>query len=245
MSEVARCELCGEPMSSGEEMFKYHGYSGPCPKPPLPKATPRYAVERVSDEEWRVVRDGAYVMARCKFVQDADAIANALRRRHPMTPPTGQKTLRDEPWFQNLTVGCRHLVQQLANRAARPHLLAAIDEAERRLLAVDHAPQETGASTAKTAGDDRSHDPMINRLLAIAAQIIGLCDDIQMREVEWSQPDFQIGILNGALAAITSEIPDDDPRLGDLYQHSAERRLLRAINDMPIPVRPEKGQDDA
>ena len=28
------CELCGEPMAPGEEMFKYHGYSGPCPKPP-------------------------------------------------------------------------------------------------------------------------------------------------------------------------------------------------------------------
>ena len=36
MSE-AKCELCGEPMPPGEEMFKYHGYSGPCPKPPLPK----------------------------------------------------------------------------------------------------------------------------------------------------------------------------------------------------------------
>ena len=28
------CELCGEPMPAGEEMFKFHGYSGPCPKPP-------------------------------------------------------------------------------------------------------------------------------------------------------------------------------------------------------------------
>lgn len=24
-------------MPEGEQMFKYHGYSGPCPKPPLPK----------------------------------------------------------------------------------------------------------------------------------------------------------------------------------------------------------------
>ncbi len=31
---VALCEVCGEPMPEGEEMFKYHGYSGDCPKPP-------------------------------------------------------------------------------------------------------------------------------------------------------------------------------------------------------------------
>jgi hypothetical protein len=37
MSERAKCELCGEPMPEGEEMFKFHGYSGPCPKPPLPR----------------------------------------------------------------------------------------------------------------------------------------------------------------------------------------------------------------
>lgn len=29
----AKCELCGDPMPPGEEMFKFHGYSGPCPKP--------------------------------------------------------------------------------------------------------------------------------------------------------------------------------------------------------------------
>lgn len=33
MSE-SKCELCGEPMPEDEEMFKYHGYSGPCPKKP-------------------------------------------------------------------------------------------------------------------------------------------------------------------------------------------------------------------
>jgi len=32
-----KCELCGEPMPAGEEMFKFHGYSGNCPKPPLEK----------------------------------------------------------------------------------------------------------------------------------------------------------------------------------------------------------------
>lgn len=36
----ARCELCGELMPPSESMFKYHGYSGPCPKPPLPAQPP-------------------------------------------------------------------------------------------------------------------------------------------------------------------------------------------------------------
>lgn len=31
------CTLCGEPMPDGEQMFMYHGYSSPCPKPPLSK----------------------------------------------------------------------------------------------------------------------------------------------------------------------------------------------------------------
>ena len=35
MNEIAKCEICGEPMPQGEGMFKFHGYSGPCPKPPL------------------------------------------------------------------------------------------------------------------------------------------------------------------------------------------------------------------
>lgn len=28
-----KCKICGEDMPAGEEMFKIHGYSGPCPKP--------------------------------------------------------------------------------------------------------------------------------------------------------------------------------------------------------------------
>ncbi len=27
------CSLCGKPMPEGEEMFMFHGYSGPCPTP--------------------------------------------------------------------------------------------------------------------------------------------------------------------------------------------------------------------
>ena len=34
---VNKCAICGEPMSDLESVFKFHGYSGPCPKPPLKK----------------------------------------------------------------------------------------------------------------------------------------------------------------------------------------------------------------
>lgn len=27
-----RCDICGEPMPEGEQMFKFHGFSGPCPR---------------------------------------------------------------------------------------------------------------------------------------------------------------------------------------------------------------------
>lgn len=33
------CEICGAPMPEGETMFRYHGYSCPCPLPPLPRKT--------------------------------------------------------------------------------------------------------------------------------------------------------------------------------------------------------------
>ena len=36
MSELAICVICGKPMPRGEEMFKFHGYSRPCPGPLIP-----------------------------------------------------------------------------------------------------------------------------------------------------------------------------------------------------------------
>jgi hypothetical protein len=62
--DVARCALCGEPMPEGETMFKYHGYSGPCPKPPLPKPVLASKIEyyfRDGDEHWIDVKvDGVF-----------------------------------------------------------------------------------------------------------------------------------------------------------------------------------------
>ena len=48
------CTICGEPMLPGEEMFKFHGSLGPCPKPPLAKM--RLIAEIVARDD----RDGSY-----------------------------------------------------------------------------------------------------------------------------------------------------------------------------------------
>jgi hypothetical protein len=64
--ERRTCAICGEPMPPGEEMFKYHGYSGPCPAPPLPRLTRespfplpvRVVAGTESDENTIVTPDG-------------------------------------------------------------------------------------------------------------------------------------------------------------------------------------------
>lgn len=56
MSEQATCGICGEPMPSGEEMFKFHGYSCACPKPALPNNLQQEA----SAMSWREVAVSAY-----------------------------------------------------------------------------------------------------------------------------------------------------------------------------------------
>jgi len=63
-----RCQVCGEPMPAGEEMFKLHGYSGPCPKPPLPRieqTRPRMKKQPTSKPRYLTVKEAqARVKAR-------------------------------------------------------------------------------------------------------------------------------------------------------------------------------------
>lgn len=63
----ACCELCGEPMPEGEDMFKFHGYSGPCPKPPLPrKAVGLTAIEEIAAERAKLpAKDTHQCMTTC------------------------------------------------------------------------------------------------------------------------------------------------------------------------------------
>lgn len=64
---MSNCVICGEPMPAGEEMFRYHGYSGSCPKPPLPRDDGAEAVKAIFkratgvDVSLRVVNGEFYV----------------------------------------------------------------------------------------------------------------------------------------------------------------------------------------
>ena len=66
MSERARCELCGDPMPPGEEMFKYHGYSGPCPKLPLPRDSGATTAPH-NEAELQWVVDNIFTIARREY----------------------------------------------------------------------------------------------------------------------------------------------------------------------------------
>lgn len=83
-----RCTICGEPMPDGEQMFKYHGYSGPCPAPPLPKkATEVEAlVMRIYDRLAAIndaieVGDDGY--ARFGSLNDRDRLRDLVRELEP------------------------------------------------------------------------------------------------------------------------------------------------------------------
>jgi hypothetical protein len=50
MAEIARCGICGEPMPENEQMFKFHGFSGPCPVPRLPRTVAIMSPEHCEHE---------------------------------------------------------------------------------------------------------------------------------------------------------------------------------------------------
>lgn len=94
---MPNCELCGEPMSEGEEMFKFHGYSGPCPKPPLPDKTPR--AEFVKQQHGAVVATIREHVDGLLEVQDmGDGTFNlTVHSRHGETDRFDDLSIRLEP----------------------------------------------------------------------------------------------------------------------------------------------------
>lgn len=86
-TDASKCELCGEPMPPGESMFAYHGYSGPCPKPP--KGPPKRP-EGSNADEWALFL--SETSPQYAAVQIAEAIEAALRARLAPTTDKGDTT---------------------------------------------------------------------------------------------------------------------------------------------------------
>lgn len=74
---TSNCTLCGEPMQPGEEMFKFHGSLGPCPKPPLPKSPLAQALHDEADT--LDVIAGTYEKSDAKHGDALRALATILR----------------------------------------------------------------------------------------------------------------------------------------------------------------------
>lgn len=75
MSDKPSCTICGEPMPDGEEMFKFHGYSGPCPKPRLADlATADYIYD---PDDWEVTYNWA---DRSEALEHADLATGDVKR---------------------------------------------------------------------------------------------------------------------------------------------------------------------
>lgn len=76
------CELCGAPMPPGEEMFKFHGYSGPCPTlAPAPR-------EAQPDLCWTGYDDNGRWCV-CRLPVGHDGQHGRPREAQP-TPPAGE-----------------------------------------------------------------------------------------------------------------------------------------------------------
>ena len=77
MSEQAKCKLCGELMPAGEEMFNFHGYSGPCPTPPLPRGpSPKELAKSWRDKAAASREEAKIIRLTVKDATDAESNCN-------------------------------------------------------------------------------------------------------------------------------------------------------------------------
>lgn len=101
MADQPKCAICGEPMPEGEEMFKYHGYSGKCPAPPLPlaltdaeKLTTRIYDTLAAISEATEIGDDGY--ARFGSTSDADRLRELVRELEPAALACHEREIQRE-----------------------------------------------------------------------------------------------------------------------------------------------------
>ena len=126
MSERPKCIICGEPMPEGEEMFKYHGYSGNCPKPPLPKSdTPRtdiaalgFARILVDRETWTHTElvDANFARQLEYELRVAQSQLESFKQLHASESQWRQSAEADSKKYMRLMEAAKHMVQEANDR---------------------------------------------------------------------------------------------------------------------------------
>ncbi|MCA3246080.1 MAG: hypothetical protein ING19_21165 [Azospirillum sp.] len=129
MADEGKCELCGEPMPAGEKMFRYHGTSGPCPKPPKPMPpTPTGS----NADEW------CWLISECSAPYVAVQIAQrieALEREREQWKQAAELAQED---YQRMYGNFLRLEYQLNTRAA-PAPVEPSEAIIEKLKVVEHA----------------------------------------------------------------------------------------------------------
>ena len=135
------CELCGEPLPDGEGMFRLHGYSGPCPKPPMPKNPEKEAAYkdlRIAALEAELSRERMRLAA-CGVVALADTPESAAKAR--------------EMHADYLSASCDDVARRVDECISlRADLAQARAECERLRRAVNEALQYLGPTAPSCCG---------------------------------------------------------------------------------------------
>ncbi len=145
-----RCELCGEPMPAGEEMFKFHGYSGPCPKSP---ETPAYEDDDPSQVPKGTGDTWSAPLRRPVPAPDGERIDGTVKR---IVEEMEQQPREDRAfWLVKQLAGAQMAIEDFAAMSAT-QLLA---EARRFQPAPEGLDQKgTDGSLAVRDGADRTQD---------------------------------------------------------------------------------------
>ena len=169
--EKALCGLCGEPMPENEQMFKYHGYSGDCPKPPLLKTDTSAPcnrdavieeciakVQKVGNFENHKFDDLTDNFGKPRFYFQRDILheLKALKASPPVPDPTGEQTeIVDFYEIKRLLTHAEHLALNCAEfeegMKELRHLYGFVNDCRACLAKLD-ATQPTSEQPTTTQG---------------------------------------------------------------------------------------------
>lgn len=120
----SNCELCDKPMPKGEERFRYHGFSGPCPGETQPSTNVLSPAKPPQVPECRFCKNGESIAAWHEHGDELNRCRNPLQPIQGMqvVSPVGPMPLMSPHWqaskFYSSEVGEIDLDQIIA-RAKR------------------------------------------------------------------------------------------------------------------------------